>query len=127
MSDIKVLVVNKDKRLMNNISNYLASDGMLVYKIGHSNKLEEKIEKLSPTILLLDCNICPVNAFEICREYKHKLPIILTKLGKYTSNQTLIQEKRWATMQGARALLYLPCGGEYLITLVKEAISEYKR
>lgn len=124
-SVIKVLVINNDKRLITNISNYLATSGMTVYKINSSNKLNEKIKKISPNILLLDCNIVPINAFEICRKHKDDFPIILTKLGNFSAN-TIAQEKKWATMQGAKTLLYLPCGGEYLVRLVKDIVKDYK-
>jgi chemotaxis family two-component system response regulator PixH len=102
-------------------SRYLRKAGLEVVVAKSTQEAQEKLNQLSPDLILLDVLLPGQSGFEFCRELKsnpdtQKIPVVLC------STKGSDVDKMWGDMLGADGYLSKPLKSEELVTMVNKLI-----
>lgn len=117
----KIIIVEDDIFLRDELMNILEKEGYLVKSISSFNNIVEDISKENLALIILDINLPNKSGFEICKALKQKGigPILIL-----TSRDRLEDELHGLEL-GADDYLTKPCNPKRLIARVKKLMDIY--
>ncbi|MDH4082356.1 MAG: response regulator [Nitrospira sp.] len=118
----KIVVIDDSQAELQLIESYLRAGHHTVVTCSTTDKLEEKIVKEQPDLIVMDVVMPGRNGFQACRDLKsdarfNRIPIVLcTSKGQES-------DKFWGQQQGANGHVVKPFKSEELLQAVKLALS----
>lgn len=116
-----VLVIDDSSTERSIISIFCQELGISVTTATSGEEALEKLNQMSPDVIVLDIVLPGRSGFEICRELKEKektkdIPVILC------STKATDMDKFWGKRQGANAYITKPIDQEEFNTVIKQFI-----
>ena len=115
---LKIALVDDSVILRSAIKNVLESSGFeVVLEAGSSKELFEKLEKITPSLILLDVFFPTENGLDMLARVKKQYPQLKVLMVTGLKQETIAEE---AKRLGADGILYKPFDTDDLLNAVKQ-------